>query len=61
MSNEKIEDILSDMSPAVKKELLDTLVKSLLSDLKETGKKELLQKLISGNRENREVVDMVEH
>ena len=59
MADEKIEDILQDMSPAVKKEFLDTLVRSLLKDMKETGKKELLQKLISGNRENREVIDMV--
>ncbi len=61
MANEKLEDILQDMSPAIKKEFLDTLVKSLLSDLKETEKKELLKKLVSGGRENREVINMVEH
>ena len=57
--DEKIEDILQDMSPAVKKGFLDTLVKSLLSDLRETEKKELLRKLVSGGRENRETIDMV--
>ncbi|HDH05795.1 MAG TPA: hypothetical protein ENH01_08790 [Nitrospirae bacterium] len=61
MANEKFEDILQDMTPAIKKEFLDTMVKSLLSDLKETEKKELLKKLVSGGRENREVINMVEH
>ncbi len=61
MPDEKIEDILSGLRPSVKKELLDNIVKSLLSDMQETGKKELLQKLISGGRENRQVIDMVDH
>ncbi|GBE05883.1 hypothetical protein BMS3Abin10_01524 [bacterium BMS3Abin10] len=59
--DKKIEDILQEISPAIKKEFLDTLVKSLLNDLKETEKKELLKKLVSGGRENREVINMVEH
>ena len=61
MPDKKIEDILQEISPAIKKEFLDTLVKSLLNDLKETEKKELLKKLVSGGRENREVINMVEH
>lgn len=61
MADEKINDILSDLSPSVKKELLDSLVKSLLSDMQETEKKKLLQKVVSGGRENRQVIDMVDH
>lgn len=61
MGKGRIEDILSDMSPSLKKELLNGLVTSLLSDLKETEKKELLQAIVSGGRKNRQVIEMVEH
>ena len=61
MARDKIAEIMSDLNPAVKKELLDDLVKSLLSELIETEKKELLQKIVSGGRENQQVIDMVEH
>ncbi len=61
MPDEKTEDILSVMSPSVKKKLLDNLIKSLLSDMQETEKKELFQKLVSGGRKNRQVIDMVDH
>jgi hypothetical protein len=61
MDKENIEDIVTGLSPSLKKDLLNNLVKSLLSDLKETEKKELIQKIVSGGRENRQVIDMVEH
>ncbi|GBD98384.1 hypothetical protein BMS3Abin07_00396 [bacterium BMS3Abin07] len=61
MAKDNIAEILSDLTPAVKRELLDGLVKSLLSELIETEKKELLQKIVSGGRENRQMIDMVEH
>ncbi len=61
MPGEKVEDILSGLRPSVKKELLDNLIKSLLSDMQDTEKKELFHKLVSGGRENRQVIDMVDH
>lgn len=61
MNKERLEDVLLGLGPAVKKEMLDALVKFLLSDLQETEKKELLQKVVAGGRENRQVIDMVDH
>lgn len=61
MGKDRIEDILSGMSPALKKGLLNGLVASLLSDLKENEKKELLQAIVAGGKKNRQVIEMVEH
>ena len=61
MENGKIEDVLSNMSPSSKKELLDSLVNSLLRDLSEAKKKDLLQTILTGREKNRELAEMVEH
>ncbi len=61
MDNDKIEDILSNMSPVLKKELLNSLVTSLMNELNEAEKKDLLQTVLMGQKESRELAVMVEH
>lgn len=61
MGNGGIEKILADMNPSAKKELLNGLLNSLQNDLSEAEKKGLLQTLLTGRKENRQLVDMVEH
>lgn len=61
MGNDKIGDLLSSLSPELKKELLDGMVASLLSDLNEAEKKKLLQTVLAGRKESRELATMVEH
>jgi len=61
MDKDKIEDILSSMSTASKKEVLDNLVVPLLSDLNEVEKKEFLQTVLMGRKKSRELIEMVEH
>ena len=56
MDKSKIGETLSSMSPALKKETLDSRVISLLSDLNETEKKELLQAVLTGRKKNRKLV-----
>jgi hypothetical protein len=60
MEKEKIGDLLSKVSPALKKELLYDLVASLLKELNETDKKEVLQGILAGKKGTGQVVDMVE-
>ncbi len=54
-------DILKGMNQTQKKELLGTLAASLFKDFSKTEKKELLQKIISEDKANLQVIDMVEH
>lgn len=61
MDKSKIGETLSNMSPALKKEFLDSLMTSLLSDLNETEKRKLLQSVLTGRKKNRELVEMVEY
>ncbi len=61
MGREQTEKILSGMNQDQKKELLDTLAGSLFKDFSETEKKTFLQKIISGDKANLPLIDMVEH
>ena len=61
MSREQAEKILRGMDQVQKKELLDTLAVSLFRNFSETEKKVFLQKIISGDKTNLPLIDMVEH
>lgn len=61
VENDKIGETLSSLSPALKKEILHSLVASLLSDLNEAEKKEFLQAALTGRKKSRELIEMVEH
>ncbi len=60
MEKKEIDDILSGVNPASKKELLNNLVASLLKELNETDKKEVLQAILAGRKSTGQVIDMVE-
>ncbi len=60
MKKKEISDILSEVNPALKKELLNNLVASLLKELKETDKREVLQALLAGRKGTGQVIDMVD-
>lgn len=60
MSNEEIADILSGMSPALKKELLERLTGALLNELGEKEKTALFQTVLKGRGKTPPVIDMVE-
>lgn len=61
MNTNEIIDTLCNMSPALRKELLNKLVTFVLSDLSEAEKKELLQTVLAGQKKDRQVIEMVEH
>ena len=61
MGEKDIKHLLSGMSAASKKELLDGLVVHILSDLNEDDKKELLHAVVTGQKESRQLSAMVEH
>ena len=61
MVEKDIEHLLSGMSPAAKKDLLDGLVVHILSELNEDVKKDLLRTVVTGQKENRQLTSMVEH
>ncbi len=61
MTKENIEDILSGVNPALKKELLDRLVSSLLRDLNEAEKKEVLGTVLASRQDPGLVIDMAGH
>lgn len=61
MKIEKIDDILSGASPALKKELLDKLLYSLVRDLNVAEKKEVLGVVLASQKSSGQVLDMVEH
>jgi len=61
MSRTTDKDILKGMNQTQKKELLGTLAASLFKDFSKPEKKDLLQKIISEDKANLQVIDMVEH
>ncbi|MDP2156582.1 MAG: hypothetical protein Q8K68_02590 [Nitrospirota bacterium] len=61
MGSQKIEDVLSGMDSAAKKDVLDNLVLSILKDLTETDKKDLLRTAVIGQKEGHHLTTMVEH
>ncbi len=61
MAKENIEDILSGVSPALKKELLDKLVSSLLRDLNDKEKKEVLGTVLVSRQSSGLAIDMAGH
>ncbi len=61
MAKENIEDILSGVSPALKKGLLDKLLSSLLRDLNVTEKKEVLGAVLASGQSSGLVIDMAGH
>jgi hypothetical protein len=61
MDTRKMNEFLSDMSPAAKKEILDNLVLTILKDLNETEKKGLLRNAADGQKEGRHLTSMVEY
>ena len=61
MGEKEIKQMLSGMSPAAKKDLLDGLVLNIMGELGEDIKKEVLQTVIAGRKESRELSAMVEH
>ena len=61
MDIDKYKDMLTNLSPDVKSELLNGLVKTLLRDLGEVERNKLLQTALSGRKESRELSTMVEH
>lgn len=61
MGEKDITQLLSGMSPAAKKELLDGLVVHILSELNEDVKKDLLRTVVSGQKDNRQLSAMVEY
>jgi hypothetical protein len=61
MTKKNIEDILSGASPALKKELLDSLLYFLVRDLNVAEKKEVLGVVLASQKNSGQVLDMVEH
>ncbi len=61
MSRNKSEEILAGMDQVQQKELLDSLAASLFKNFSETEKKAFLQKVISGDKTDLPLIDMVEH
>lgn len=60
MSEKEIGEILSEMSPVMKKELYKSLMSSLLNDLDKEEKTEFFQTVLKGRGESPPVIDMVE-
>jgi hypothetical protein len=60
MAKENIEDILSGVSTALKKELLDNLLSSLLRDPHDAEKNEVLGAVLASRESSGQVLDMVE-
>jgi hypothetical protein len=61
MGEKEMKQMLSGMSPAAKKELLDGLVVHILNGLNEEVKKDLLRTVVTGQKENRQLASMVEY
>jgi len=61
MGEKDIKQMLSGMSPATKKELLDGIVVHILGELNEDVKKDLLRTVVTGQKENRQLASMVEY
>jgi hypothetical protein len=61
MREKNIDEILGNLSPDLKKEILQTLVAYLLEGLKEDEQKDILQSALTSPRKSRELIDMVGH
>lgn len=61
MGKNNIDEILGNMSPDLKKEILQTLVASLLEGLKEEEQKDIFQSALTSPGKSRELIDMVGH
>jgi len=59
MGEKDITQMLSGMSPAAKKEFLDSIVVHILSELNEDVKQDLLRTVVTGQKENRQLASMV--
>lgn len=60
MSRTTDKDILKGMNQTQKKELFGALAASLFKEFSKTEKKDLLQKIISEDKADLQVIDMVE-
>ena len=61
MGEKNISEFLGDLSPDLKKEILQTLVVSLLEGLKEEEQKDILQSALTSSAKSGELIDMVGH
>jgi hypothetical protein len=61
MMNTLDKEALANLSSRQKKELLGRLLTSLLDDLSDTEKKALFQKIMNEGRQDKPVIEMVEH
>ena len=61
MGKKNIDGFLGNLSPDLKKQILQTLVASLLEGLKEEEQKDILQSALTSPRKSRELIDMVGH
>ena len=61
MGENKFGDVLVDLSPDSKKEILQSLVASLLVGLNEEEQKDILQAALTTQKKSRELIDMVGH
>ena len=59
--DKNITNLLSELPPASKKEVLSDLVELLLRDLKDPEKKDLIQQVLVGRQQNQKLAEMVEH
>jgi|APMed6443717190_1056831.scaffolds.fasta_scaffold47820_3 hypothetical protein len=61
MGGKNISEFLYNLSPDLKKEILQTLVASLIEGLEEKEQKEILQSALTSSQKSRELIDMVGH
>ena len=61
MGKINLDEFLGNLSPDLKKEILQTLVASLLEGLKEEEQKDILQSALTSPKKSRELIDMVGH
>ena len=61
MGEKNIGEFLGNLSPDLKKEILQTLVASLLEGLQEEEQKDILQSALTSSGKSRELIDMVGH
>ena len=60
MAKSKASDVLSEMSPAARKGMLNTLVSALISELNDAEKKEMMKNILGGRKEGKQLESMVE-
>jgi len=61
MSKNNMGEMLTGLTPDMKKEIVLSLVASLLSDLNDQGKKDFLKSALEGRKKGRDLIDMVAH